>query len=70
MKSHKHKYSGQCHMQTDEQHKTYQLHESTPLAVAEVPKCQLELQSDESLLECGPGGEPPCSSGKVLSFGF
>jgi hypothetical protein len=30
-------------MQTDEQQKTYQLHESTPLAVAEVLECQPEL---------------------------
>jgi hypothetical protein len=57
-------------MQTDEQQQTYQLHESTPLAVVEVLECQPELQSAESLLGCGPGGEPPCSNGKVSSFGF
>jgi hypothetical protein len=55
-------------MQTDEQEKTYQLYESTPLAVAEVPECQPELQSAQSLLGCGPGGEPPCSNGKVSEF--
>ena len=57
-------------MQTDEQLQTYQLHESTPLAVIEVPKCQPELQLTQSLLVRGPGGEPPCSNGTVLSFGF
>jgi hypothetical protein len=57
-------------MQTDEQLQTYQLHKSTPLVVAEVPECQPELQSTQSLLGCGPGGEPPCSNGKVSSFGF
>jgi hypothetical protein len=57
-------------METNEEHQTYQLHESTPLAVAEVPECQPELLSAESLLGCGPGEEPPCSNGKVSSFGF
>jgi hypothetical protein len=57
-------------MQTDEQQQTYQLHDSNPLAVAEVPECQLEFQSAQSLLGCGPGGEPPYSNGKVSSFGF
>jgi hypothetical protein len=57
-------------MQTDEQLQTYELHESTPLAVAEVPECQPELQSTQSLLGHGPGGEPPCLNGKVSSFRF
>jgi hypothetical protein len=57
-------------MQTDEQEKTYQLHESTTLAVVEVPECQPELQLAQSFLRCGPGGEPPCLNGKVSSFGF
>jgi hypothetical protein len=57
-------------MQTDEQQKTYQLHESTPLAVAEVPEYQPKLQLTQSLLGYGPGGEPPCLNGKVSSFGF
>jgi hypothetical protein len=47
-------------MQTDEELQTYQLHESTPLAVAEVPECQPELRSTQSLLGRGLGGEPPC----------
>jgi hypothetical protein len=57
-------------MQTDEQQQTYQLHESTLLVVAEVPEFQLEFQSAQSFLGCGPGGEPPCLNGKVSSFGF
>jgi hypothetical protein len=57
-------------MQTDEQQQTYNLHESIPLAVAVIPECQPELQSTQSLLDRGPGGEPPCSNGKVSSFGF
>jgi hypothetical protein len=57
-------------MQTDEQLQTYQLYESIPLAVVEVLECQPELQSTQSLLGRGPGGEPPCSNGKVSSFGF
>jgi hypothetical protein len=57
-------------MQTDEQQQTYQLYESTLLAVAEVPECQPELQLTQSLLGRGPRGEPPCSIGKVSSFGF
>ena len=32
-------------MQTDDYQQTYQLHESTPLAVAEMRECQLELKS-------------------------
>jgi hypothetical protein len=35
--------------------KTYQLYESTPLVVAEVPECQPELQSTQSLLGRGLG---------------
>jgi hypothetical protein len=31
------------YMRSDEEQQTYQLHESTPLAVAEVPECQPEL---------------------------
>ena len=57
-------------MQTDEQQQTYQLHESTPLVVAEVLECQLELLSAKSFLGCGSKEEPPCSYGKVSSFGF
>jgi hypothetical protein len=57
-------------MQTDEQQNFYQLHESTPLVVAEVLKCQPELQSTQSLLGRGPRGEPSCLNGKILSFRF
>jgi hypothetical protein len=49
-------------MQTDEQQQTYQLHESTLLAVVEVPEYKQELQSAQSILGCGPRGEPPCSN--------
>jgi hypothetical protein len=43
MKSHKLTESGYCPIKTDGQQQTYQLYESTPLAIAEVPKCQPEL---------------------------
>jgi hypothetical protein len=58
------------YMRSDEEQQTYQLHESTPLAVAEVPECQPELEPTQSLLDRGLGGEPPCSNGPVSSFGF
>jgi hypothetical protein len=48
----------------------YMNDEPTLLAVAEVPKCQPKLQATQSLLYCGPEREPPCSNGKILSFGF
>jgi hypothetical protein len=33
---------------------THQLHESTPLMVAEKPECEPQLQLTQSLLCCGP----------------
>jgi hypothetical protein len=49
---------------------TYQLHESTPLAIAEVPKCQPQLQPTQALSCCVLGGKPPRPDGKIASLGL
>jgi hypothetical protein len=47
---------------------SYQLHESTPLVITEVPKCQPQLQPTQALCSCNPGGEPPRPDGKIVSL--
>jgi hypothetical protein len=49
---------------------SYQLHESTPLAIADVPKCQPQLQPTQALYRCGPRGELPCLDDKIASLGL
>jgi hypothetical protein len=49
---------------------SYQLHESTPLVIAEVPKCQPQLQPTQALSCCGPRGKPPRPDGKIASLGL
>jgi hypothetical protein len=49
---------------------SHQLHKPTPLAIAEVPKCQPQLQPTQALSCCGPGGKPPSPDGKIASLGL
>ena len=55
---------------TSNERKTYQLHEATPLAVAEIPKSKPKVESGYGILRCGTGRKPPRANGKVAHFSF
>jgi hypothetical protein len=48
--------------------KSYQLHDSIPIAIAEVPECQPQLQPTQALDRFGLGGESISHDGKIASL--
>jgi hypothetical protein len=55
---------------TFNERRTYQLHEATPLAVAEMPKSKPEVESGYDILRCGTRRKPPHANDKVAHFSF